>query len=171
MKRIVSALLALLLLWVCSGAYGETAAETVYSARGKMTAEDVAGEILYFPFDGAAGLYAAGEGEPAGERAEILYLSEDRTVFTVKLNEPGKYTLGGAPYYLFDRKDPVQGALRAELDGAVEKCAADTETKMARSLHDWVCARVSPVFPEEDAERLKVLVLQKLPQLHRFQYL
>ena len=179
MKRMVSALLALLLLWVCSGAYGETAAETVYysktwigcaaygynrnvpvlvatndPARGKMTAEDVAGEILYFPFDGAAGLYAAGEGEPAGERAEILYLSEDRTVFTVKLNEPGKYTLGGAPYYLFDRKDPVQGALRAELDGAVEKCAADTETKMARSLHDWVCARVSPVFPEEDAERL-----------------
>ena len=179
MKRIVSVLLALSLLWAFLGAAaGEPAAEVYFSktwigcaaygynrnvpvlvatndpARGRMTAEDVAGEILYFPFDGAAGLYAAGEGEPAGERAEILYLSEDRTVWTVKLNEPGKYTLGGAPYYLFDRKDPVQRGLRAELDGAVVKSAAETEKKMAGALHDWVCARVSPDFPEEDAERL-----------------
>ena len=116
MKRIVSVLLALSLLWAFLGAAaGEPAAEVYFSktwigcaaygynrnvpvlvatndpARGRMTAEDVAGEILYFPFDGAAGLYAAGEGEPAGERAEILYLSEDRTVWTVKLNEPERF--------------------------------------------------------------------------------
>ena len=180
MKRLLSILLALALLaaplcapaeeaaeapaytkaWICGApyGYGTTASVLVLSdgtSRRGLTPEQVAEEIRFCPFDEASGLYAPGEGEPAGERAEIVSLSDTRNKYTVRMKEPGKYLLSGAAYYLLDLKTPAQAALRAELDGIVVKSTRKGDKKTAKALHDWLVSRVSPVFPAEDAERLK----------------
>lgn len=123
-------------------------AATEDPGRSALTEADIAAEILFFPFDAAAGLYASG-GAPAGEKAEILTLSDDRTVYTVRLSEPGKYTLSGTPYYVLDPEIPALSALRAELDQAADQSFGDTEKATAGKLHDWLCARVSSVIPED----------------------
>ena len=179
LKRLLSILLTLVLLaaplcapaeeaaetpaytkaWICGApyGYGTTASVLVLSdgtSRRGLTPEQVAEEIRFCPFDEASGLYAPGEGEPAGERAEIVSLSDTRNKYTVRMKEPGKYLLSGAAYYLLDLKTPAQAALRAELDGIVVKSTRKGDKKTAKALHDWLVSRVSPVFPAEDAERL-----------------
>ena len=179
MKRLLSILLTLVLLaaplcapaeeaaetpaytkaWICGApyGYGTTASVLVLSdgtSRRGLTPEQVAEEIRFCPFDEASGLYAPGEGEPAGERAEIVSLSDTRNKYTVRMKEPGKYLLSGAAYYLLDLKTPAQAALRAELDGIVVKSTRKGDKKTAKALHDWLVSRISPVFPAEDAERL-----------------
>lgn len=145
--------------WLGGQAYGYNTDAAVLvltndPARKTLTPEQVAGEIRFCPFDEAAGLYAVGREEPAGDRAEILSLSDSRTKYSVRLNEPGKYILSGAEYYLFDPKVPAQAALRAELDGVAVSSTQEDEKKTAKAIHDWAAGRVSPVFPEEDAECL-----------------
>ena len=144
--------------WLLCPAYGygtdvQVLVVTNDPGQKAKTEADFAGEILYYPFDAAAGLYAL-SGEPAGERAEILSLNDNRIGYTVRLKEPGKYTLSGAAYYLFDRTVPEQTGLRAELDGAAAASVRKEEKDTARALHDWVCDRISPAIPEEDAARL-----------------
>ena len=180
MKRLISILLALILLaaplcapaeetaetpaytkaWICGAPYGYGTTAYVLAmadgtSRRALTPEQVAEEIRFCPFDEATGLYISGEGEPAGDRAEIVSLSDTRNKYTVRMKEPGKYLLSGAAYYLLDPKVPAQSALRAELDGIVVKSTQKGDKKTAKALHDWLVARVSPVFPAEDAERLK----------------
>lgn len=179
MKKLLSILLILVLLtvplcapaeeagaapayvkaWICGTSYGYGSSVTVLvmsdgTSRRALTPEQVAEEIRFCPFDGASGLYAPGEGEPAGDRAEIVSLSDTRSKYTVRLKEPGRYLLSGAAYYLLDREVPAQTALRAELDGIVVKSTQSGDKKTAKALHDWLVSRVSPVFPAEDAERL-----------------
>ena len=145
-------------VYFCAAPYGSGATEvsalvmTEDPAHASLTEADIAGEILYFPFDTETGLYAVNSGEPAGNRAEILKLSEDRTAYTVRLKEPGKYTLSGAPYYAFDPAVPALASLRAELDEAVDKYYGETEKATAGKLHDWLCGRVRSVIPEDRAD-------------------
>ena len=67
--------------WLCGPSYGYSTAVAVLvvtndPARKEMTPEQVAEEIRFIPFDGDAGVYEAGAGEPAGEKAEITSLSD-----------------------------------------------------------------------------------------------
>ena len=145
--------------WLCGPSYGYSTAVAVLvvtndPARKEMTPEQVAEEIRFIPFDGDAGIYGTGNGEPAGEKAEITSLSDSRTAYTVRLNAPGKYLLSGAAYYLFDPRVPALSALRAELDGIAEGSRKNQDKQTAKALHDWLIGRVSSVIPEEDAERL-----------------
>ena len=179
MKKLISFLLILLLLavpalvpaeaaagdtcynktWLSGAAYGYNTTLAVLVATddpayGSRTQEQMMEEIRFCPFDEAAGLYTAGEGEPAGDRAEIRSLSDNRINYTLRLKEPGKYLISGTAYYLLDSRVPALAALRAELDGAVVKSAKKTEKETAKALHDWFCSRVSPVFPEGEEDRL-----------------
>lgn len=145
--------------WLCGSPYGygaDTAVLVMTNDPGRraMTPEQVAEEIRFFPFDEAAGLYAAGDGEPAGDRAQITALSDSRTQYTVHLNAPGKYLLSGAWYYLLDRNVPALRGLRAELDGIVTGSKNAKDAKTAKALHSWLCGRVSPDLPEESAALL-----------------
>ena len=148
--------------WLTGSAYGYGTTVAFLMAandpgHGSKTPEQIAGEIRFCPFDEAAGLYAAGDGEPAGDRAEIRSVSGNRINYVLRLKEPGKYIISGTVYYLLDAKVPAQAALRAELDGAVIKAMKKTEKETAKALHDWICSRVSPTFPEQDAERLSAV--------------
>ena len=145
--------------WICGAPYGYgTTASVLVMAEGTsrraLTPEQVAEEIRFCPFDEAAGFYVSGEGEPAGDRAEIISLSDTRNKYTVRMKEPGKYLLSGAAYYLLDRNSAVQAALRAELDGTVAKCTQKGDKKTAKALHDWLVSRVSPVIPAQSTEWL-----------------
>ncbi len=143
---------------LCAAPYGTGPADvsvlvvTEDPARASLGEADVASEIRFFPFDAESGLYAAGAGEPAGSRVEILYLSDDRCVYTVRLTEPGKYTLSGAPYYILDASVPALASLQAELDEAVESSYGNTDAATAGKLHDWLCAKVSPRLPEDQPD-------------------
>ena len=148
--------------WLTGSAYGYGTTVAFLMAandpgHGSKTPEQIAGEIRFCHFDEAAGLYAAGDGEPAGDRAEIRSVSGNRINYVLRLKEPGKYIISGTAYYLLDAKVPAQAALRAELDGAVIKAMKKTEKETAKALHDWICSRVSPTFPEQDAERLSAV--------------
>ena len=182
MKRIVSLLLGVILAvmplvatgentaeagvyyqktWLSNPGYGyrDTIAALVMTndpGQDVKTEEDIKAEIRFYPFSAETGLYATGEGEAAGDRVEIQFLSENRINYTARLKEPGKYVFQDTAYYLLDSDQPVLAGLRAELDGIVADSTDTKEKKMAQKLHDWVCKRVSPVFPEEDAERLAV---------------
>lgn len=142
---------------LCTPPYASGTAEvpvlvtTEDPARASLTESDIAAEILFFPFDAAAGLYASA-GEAAGSRAEILRLSDDRHAYTVRLTEPGKYLLSGMPYYVLDPEAAPLAGLRAELEETVENSLGDTEKATAGKLHDWLCARVSPALPEDRAD-------------------
>ena len=143
-------------VYFCTAPYGPAPAEvsvlvsTERPVRADMGEKDIAAEIVYYPFDSEAGLYAV-NGEPADSRAEIVEVSEDRSAYTVRLTQPGKYMLSGAPFYAFDPAVTALKELRAELEEAVEAGIADTEKATAEKLHDWLCSRVSPVIPEEKA--------------------
>ena len=175
MKRLLSILLTLVLLaaplcapaegagetahytraWVCGAAYGYDPEVSLLVLSDDPGREGLSPEEVRFcPFDEASGLYVSGEGEPAGDRAEVVSLSGSRNKYAVRLKEPGKYLFSGAVYYLLDGDVPAQAALRAELDGALAKCARKGDKKTAKALHDWLVSRISPVFPAEDAERL-----------------
>lgn len=180
MKRIVSLLLGFILAvipllatgenaagegvryqktWLSNPGYGyrDTIAALVMTndpGQDAKTEADIKADIRFYPFSAETGLYATGEGEAAGNRVEIQFLSENRINYTARLKEPGKYVFQDTAYYLLDPDQPVQAGLRAELDGIVADSTDTKEKKMAQKLHDWVCQRVSPVFPEEDAERL-----------------
>lgn len=123
---------------------------TEKTVRTEMSEKDIAAEIVYYPFDSGTGLYAV-NGEPADGRAEIVGASEDRSAYTVRLTQPGKYMLSGAPFYAFDPAVTALKELRAELEETVEASVSDTEKATAAKLHDWLCGRVSPVIPEETA--------------------
>lgn len=167
MKKILAALLCVVFLAAAlplQPATGEAAAEAPawrkawlcgphYGYRADVTALVLSDEpeqaVRYVPFDSEEGLYAAGEGEDAGDRAEVTYLSEDGTCFSLRLKEPGKYIICDTAYYYLDITDPVQSALRAELDDVIIQNTKEKETQMARGLHDWVAQRLSPVFDEK----------------------
>ena len=144
--------------WLDGSAYGFGTADvpvmilTNDPAAPAVTEESAAGEIFFFPFDPETGLYAAGEGEPAGDRVRILNLTADPVRYVVRLSEPGKYTISGSDYYLLDLQNPAQSALRRELDEAVFGLRGKTEAETAKKLHDWLCGRVSSVMPEDRPE-------------------
>lgn len=123
-------------------------------AQGPVTEASALEEIRFWPFDPEAGLYPAGDGEPAGSRAEILDLAADPARYAVRLREPGKYLISGNEYYLLDLQVPALNALRKELEGLAVQYTGETESKTAKGLHDWLCGRVSSVFPKEDEARL-----------------
>ncbi len=179
MKKLLAVLLALILLaapvcvqaeaaaepviysrtWLPGAAYGYNTTlvllvATNDPAQKHKTQDDIAEGIRFCPFDKVTGLYTTGSGEPAGDRVEIRSLSDTKQNYTVHLKEPGKYLFSGTAYYLLDREEAGQVSLRRELDGAVVRSAKKTEKETAKALHDWICNRVSPVFPEEDAARL-----------------
>ena len=146
--------------WLCSAPYGygtDVAVLVITNDPGRRTLsrEETEAGFRYIPFDSAAGMYAPGDGEPAGDRAQIAVFSEKQRTYTVHLNAPGKYILSGAVYYLLDSGEPALREVRAELDDAVAACRKAKEAQTAKAVHDWICARVSPVLPEEAAEGLE----------------
>ena len=146
--------------WLCGPHYGYRQDVTVLVLTNSpdqqaKTEAEIASEVRFVPFNTAEGLFSADPGEAAGSRAEITWLADDRTSYTLRLKEPGKYIISDAVYYFLDRSDPVQAALRKELDDVVVKAANEKDTRTAKVLHDWIAGRVSPLFPEEDAQRLK----------------
>ena len=146
--------------WLCSDPYGygtDVAVLVITNDPGRRTLsrEETEAGFRYIPFDSKAGMYAPGDGEPAGDRAQIAVFSEKQRTYTVHLNAPGKYILSGAVYYLLDSGEPALREVRAELDDAVAACRKAKEAQTAKAVHDWICARVSPVLPEEGAEGLE----------------
>ena len=111
-------------------------------------------EIRFFPFDAETGLYAGGEGEPAGDRAKILQDPGLPALYYVTLTKPGKYVIAGYECYILDQQVPALKALYDELESVTEKNAKPKESQTAKGLHDWLCGRVKSVIPEEDAARL-----------------
>lgn len=111
-------------------------------------------EIRFFPFDAETGLYAGGEGEPAGDRAKILNDPGIPVRYYVTLSEPGKYLIAGYECYILDPQVPALKALYEELESLMESSEKPKEAQTAKALHDWLCGRVKAVIPEEEAARL-----------------
>ena len=76
--------------WLCGAPYGyspDVAVLVVTNDPGRkaITREEAAEEIRFFPFDEAAGVYASGEGGPAGERAAITAISAIKIMIKINL--------------------------------------------------------------------------------------
>ena len=140
--------------WLCGPHYGYRGDITALllsndPEQDKKTEAEIAENIRFVPFYSETGLYAAAEDGAAGERAEITYLSGDRSCISLRLKEPGKYMVFDTAYYYLDHSVPAQAALRAELDDAVTLNTKEKETQMARGLHDWIAQRFSPAVSGE----------------------
>lgn len=110
--------------------------------------------VRYFPYDPSAGLYAVGEGEPAGERAAVVLRSESENVYVVRLSVPGKYAVGDSFFYVLDPGEKGLLALDTELRTAVNASYGETETDTAKKLHHWLCDRVRSVIPADREDLL-----------------
>ena len=176
-KRLVTLLIGLILLLTTPGILAETtdepAEEAVYRktwlsgphygyrrevaasvlsgnpGQGPKTEEEIVMNIRFVPFDSEKGLYATDKEENAGDRVEITNISENRTSFSLRLNEPGKYTIYDTEYYYLDSDVPALTALRSELDSVIIQSAKEKEVQTAQAVHDWIAQRVSPVFTAE----------------------
>ena len=105
-------------------------------------------DILYFPFYAEKGLYASGEGEPAGARAEVMR-QEQENIYTVSLKEPGKYSIAGIPFYIISAENEQLAALADEIRDVVDKSEGKTQKDTAQKLYEWLLKRVKSVIPED----------------------
>ena len=106
-------------------------------------------DIRFFPYDAETGLYATGEGERAGDRAEVSIPEGQDQVLTVSLNTPGKYSLCGIPFYVLSPDAEALSALTEEILDAVDKADAKTQKATAEKLYAWLLKRVKNTIPED----------------------
>ena len=112
-------------------------------------------EIRFYPFDAETGLYASGSGEPAGDRAGVKRQVEPDYIFTVSLNEPGKYTVSGIPIYVLPADNEPLAALADEIRTAADKAEGKTQKVTAQKLYEWLLKRVKSILPEDQPELLE----------------
>lgn len=114
-----------------------------------LTGDDISSEdIRFWPFDAETGLYRTGEGEPAGDRVRVTAPEEPDWVKTVSLQEAGKYSLCGIPFYVLPPEDEVLSALAEEIQNTVTRCAGRDQKETAEKLYTWLLRRVKREIPE-----------------------
>lgn len=106
-------------------------------------------EVRYWPFSAESGLYANGEGESAGARADVSVPEGQNKVAAVALKEPGKYTLCGIPFYVLSPEDEAPSALAREILAAVDKAESSTQKATAEKLYTWLLKRVKNTIPAD----------------------
>ena len=107
-------------------------------------------DIRYDPQSAEEGLYA-GPYAQAGTLPAQLTATEDGSVYTVTLTEPGRYLLNGEPFYVVAGSDESMAALQDELAEAAEKAEGKKQKQTAEKLYNWLVKRVRNV-PAEEAD-------------------
>ena len=109
-------------------------------------------DIRFYPYDAETGLYATGEGEPAGGRAEVTVPDGEDRIITVSLKETGKYSLCGIPFYVLSPETESLSSLADEILAAADKAEGKSQKETAQKLYAWLVKRVKSVIPEDRPE-------------------
>ncbi len=109
-------------------------------------------DLRFYPFDTETGLYTTGNGEPAGDRAEVTVPEGQDRVLIVSLKETGKYSLYGIPFYVLSPETEALNQLAEEIREAVDKAEGKDQKATAEKLYTWLLKRVKSVIPDDREE-------------------